>query len=157
VKGTRRTLLSVREQNNGRLIVTVQGAGNKKRDLGIPSEQPGASPEHNVRISHQKFSVHPSTLSGENNQLHFHQILENGTKRDDYHVTNAIKSGRYALLFTKRYSDLRDSIYDLKKATNIRDLGVYDSECFTLGFGEYTNKVAKILKNRMRRTGKITK
>jgi hypothetical protein len=132
VKGIPRTLLSVREQDSGRLIVTIQGAGNKLRDLGIPLDQQGTSTKHNVRIAHQKFSIHLSDGSLKHNQLHFHQVSANGEKKDGYHVTNAIGSGRFAPLFAKRYSDLQSSAYDLKKATNVTKLGAYDTNKFTL-------------------------
>jgi hypothetical protein len=132
VKSLPRILLSVREQNNGRLIVTIQGAGNKTRDLGIPAQAPGRTDRHNVRIAHQKFSMHPSTLSATHNQLHFHQISGDGKKRNEYHVTNAITSKRFAPLFIKRYSALKDPSYDLKKGNNVINLGNYDVSWFSL-------------------------
>lgn len=132
VNGSQRVLLSVREQNNGRLIVTMQGAGNKTRDLGIPAQDAGLTDRHNVRIAHQKFSIHPSALSLTHNQLHFHQVSGDGTKLDGYHVTKAISSGRFAPLLMKRYSALLDPCYDLKKGSNAVNLGKYDVSWFNL-------------------------
>ncbi|MGY4437053.1 hypothetical protein ACVWWO_009530 [Bradyrhizobium sp. F1.13.1] len=104
-------------------------------DLGISEFQTKPAPrvfKHNVRIEHQKFSIHPSAESATHNQLHFHQILADGEKRDVYHVTNAISGNRFAPLFIKRYSNLRDPIYSLKQGGNAINLGSYDTGWFSL-------------------------
>jgi hypothetical protein len=119
VKGVPRAILAVREKDNGRLIVTLQGAGNKIRDLGMLPERPGFTPQHNVRIAHQKFSIHPSSQSATHNQLHFQQIFGDGQKKDRHHVTRAITLKRFAPLFIKRYSALSGPIYDLKRGSNV--------------------------------------
>jgi hypothetical protein len=128
-----RVLLSVREKNSGRLIVTTPGSGNLLRDPGIPGrDYPGYSPSHGVRIAHQKFSIHPSQLSQAHNQLHFSQILANGEKQDGYHVTQAIEDKKFAPLFIKRLSALRDPVYFLKKATNAVRLDTFDVNAFSM-------------------------
>ncbi|MGJ4920590.1 hypothetical protein ACQR0Y_08045 [Bradyrhizobium oligotrophicum] len=131
-KANQRIVLSVREQNNGRLIITVQSTGNKFRDLGVPAQNEGITPRHNVRIAHQKFSIHPSAKSTEHNQLHFHQVFDDGVKEDRYHVTKAIKSGRFAPLFVRRYSSLRDTCYDLRRGGNIANVGEFDPDRFSM-------------------------
>ncbi|WP_441255753.1 hypothetical protein [Tardiphaga sp. 285_C5_N1_2] len=131
VSGKPRVFLSVREHVSGRLIVTMQGVGNKLRDAGSVPESTGSSVHHNVRIAQQKFSVHPSEESAEYNQLHFNQILATGEKKDAYHVTSALRSRRFAPLFVKRYSNLNSPVYDPKKASNVVDVSQYDSDYFT--------------------------
>jgi len=126
--------MAVREKDNGRLIVTLQGAGNRFRDLGITPQQPGTE-RHNLRIAHQKFSIHPSSQSATHNQLHFHQIFGDGQKGDQYHVTRAITSNKFAPLFIKRYSALSGPVYDLKRGPNVTNLGKYDVQWFTLILG----------------------
>ncbi|WP_441280484.1 hypothetical protein [Tardiphaga sp. 862_B3_N1_1] len=127
----KRVIMSAREQRSGQLIITLQSTGNKLRDLGLPAETEGVTATHNVRIAQQKFSVHPSALSASNNQLHFNQVSGNGAKTDRYHVTNAIKSGRFAPLFAKRYSDLHDPVYDPKRGSNLVSIGDFDPKTFT--------------------------
>ncbi|HUQ35685.1 MAG TPA: hypothetical protein VM144_04845 [Aestuariivirga sp.] len=87
------------------------------------------------RVIQQKYSIHASNKSQKGiNYIHHTMVFDNNTKRENVHVTKAIKNKEnFAFLFCRRCSDLRKPEYlTADDGVDNKSLGNFDPDFFTL-------------------------
>jgi hypothetical protein len=116
-------------KTNGRQRALVTFRENTKGDLyiGMYSGLQVGVPPDNIKIKEHRYSLHVSERIPTDNLIKRTFILEDGSERNLYTYTNAVKTkSGFFCISLKRYSDLSASYYDVSENTSFKKINIGD-------------------------------
>jgi len=125
VEGTPRLLFSIQERASGDLTIVI-------KQSKFATDYEGAPSTEDDTVIEDRFSVHRSQQSAENNVVKYTRILKDGRCLYNMHFTKAIKkNGLFANLFLRRAGNLVDPRYAIDRVgTNSISIGRFDPPYF---------------------------
>ena len=114
VEGTPRLLFSIQERASGDLTIVI-------KQSKFATDYEGAPCTEDDTVIEDRFSVHRSQQSAENNVVKYTRILKDGRCLYNMHFTKAIKkNGLFANLFLRRAGNLVDPRYAIDELAPIQ-------------------------------------